>query len=102
VPIRRIELNRLPILEDLKDAVGGYIEVVPDFDTIIQDSQVRPCVAFCNEEGKLKQLPINIWAQTLWVQSLTRKYGFNQSDPRDVLVGDICVVTGDAEFLESL
>jgi hypothetical protein len=42
-----------PSLDFLQQAVGGYIEAVPGFDTIQQGDKVIPCVAFCGEQGKL-------------------------------------------------
>jgi DNA mismatch repair protein MutH len=42
-------------LEKLQGWVGGYIEKVPGFTRF----EGRNCYAFANEEGKLKQLPLN-------------------------------------------
>jgi hypothetical protein len=52
-------------LLQLQKFVGGYIELVPG---------IRPYVAYCNEEGRLKGLPVNALA--------SRKYG-------QELVGDV-------------
>lgn len=84
-------LDGTPSLEMLQEAVGGMIETVPYFDTYMDS----PCVAFCDEEGKIKGKPLNPDATTLWRKIL-------QADLIDVLVGDICIVQGDDEFLSRL
>jgi hypothetical protein len=76
-------------LEFMQTCVGGPIEVVPHFTTYMSSR----CVAFCNEEGKLRDLPVNKEATMLWRQQ------FNNPD---ILVGNILIVTGDEEFMESL
>lgn len=55
-------------LEELQKFVGGYIEHVPGS---------RP-LAYCNEEGRLKDLPVNAAASEFFSQ---------------VLVGDVIQVT---------
>lgn len=57
-------------LETLQQAVGGWIEHV-----ILADGRD----AFCDEEGKLKGLPVNLVATALW------------ADPFDVLCGPVVV-----------
>jgi hypothetical protein len=85
-----IELDRKPDLVDLQETVGGYIEIVPMFETF----GGRECVCFCNEEGKLDGLPVNIVATQHWV---------NQTGPiDDFLVGNVVICQGDDEFMEAL
>lgn len=62
-------------LEEYKEIVGGYIECFPVFDNVL-------CV--CNEEGKLKGLPINFI------------FG------GDIIVGDVFFVAAGEEDFESL
>jgi hypothetical protein len=82
------------ILSDLQGAVWGYIETVPAFDTYRdEDGRLHACVALCNEEGKLKQLPVNERATILWR---------GQCATSDTLVGDVVVLYGDAEFMRDL
>lgn len=82
------------ILPDLQEGVGGYIETVPAFDTYCdEEGHLHGCVALCNEEGKLKQLPVNERATILWRR---------QCATSDVLVGDVVVLYGDAEFMRDL
>jgi hypothetical protein len=76
-------------LEALQAGVGGYIEEVPGFTKFHR----KACVAFCNEEGKLKGLPVNSVATNLW-----RK----QTQAGDFLVGNVVIVQGDDAFMESL
>jgi hypothetical protein len=82
------ELETVPPIEELQKAVGGYIETVPYF-TKYKDKQ---CVAFCNEEGKLKGLPYNSRATNDW--------GRNTPLSDDVLVGPVVILTGDRSFME--
>jgi hypothetical protein len=86
------QLTGPPSLEQLSAAVQGHIEVVPGFNNY--DS--FECVAFCNEEGKLKNLPPNFFAQYLWELAMGRPI------PEDFLVGPIAIIIGDAELLRSL
>lgn len=78
-------------LEDLRLAIGGgYIEMPGGFGRFGDD----PVVAICDEEGKLKGLPPNPVATAIWWPAPSQTEG--------VLVGDVCFVTGDAEFMEEL
>jgi hypothetical protein len=88
-PIREIELTEKVPLKMLQEAVGGYIEAVPAFTHY----RGRTCVAFCNENGKLDRLPANVRATAAWWDR--REFG-------DFLVGDVIIITGDAELLEEL
>jgi hypothetical protein len=88
----------------LQAAVGGDIEKVPWFNTINLGGSVRPCVAFCNEEGKQQGLPINDRATELWTEA---QRGHAAPDHRvptihDVLVGPVVVIIGDRELLATL
>ena len=77
-----------PTLKEMQEFVGGYIEVVQSADTkydIILD-----------EEGKLKDKPINREATELYV-------GEEQDDTSagwdfDVIVGDVMVLSGNARL----
>lgn len=82
-------------LEFLQKAVGGYIEVVPDFDVYGGQKGV---VAFCNEEGKLHGLPFNAQATDAWAKSV----GANPNDLGDELLGDVAIVSGDDAFMGAL
>lgn len=87
-----------PTLDFLQAAVGGLIEAVPAFNTIEQGGQVAPCVAFCNEEGKLEGQTLNVPATALWLAA-QRRDGVSIDD---VLLGQVVILTGDDEFMESL
>lgn len=101
-----------PDLKFLQTAVGGYIEMIPYFNTIFLDESMRDCDVYCDEEGKLNGKPFNRVATLAWHEALLRIRDpeGNQLFPRglrnpdgstaDILVGDIVVVTGDAEFLK--
>lgn len=87
-------LTAPPGLDWLQSAVGGNIETVPYM--VVFNGQ--PCVAFCNEEGKLHHLQVNEIASEAWRAGLPA--GFQPLD--DVLVGDVVILTGDDDFLEAL
>lgn len=82
-----------PSLSDLQKAVGGCIETIPMFTSY----RGKPCVAYCNEEGKLNGLPFNFEATELWVQNAVDNGAMNVTD---VLLGDI--VTGTKTELATL
>jgi hypothetical protein len=100
-----------PTLTELQEAVDGWIESVPFFNTVLIDGQVIACVAYGNEEGKLANLPVNLAATQAWHRALQRivnsdgerafPNGLCGADgaPVDLLVGPIIVVAGDAAFL---
>jgi hypothetical protein len=88
-------------LEELKAGIGGgYLERVPGFTSIGFAGVVMDCVAFCDEDGKRKELPINHIATDFWQVALERK-GVRLAFP-DQLCGDIAVVFGDKEFMQCL
>jgi hypothetical protein len=78
-------------LEKLQSMVGGYIESVPHF----RSYEGEKCIAFCDEEGKLKGRQINLTATNLWHDQVPAIVG------HDVLVGDILIVQG-ADLLGKL
>ena len=92
----------------LQKAVGGYIEVVPLFDTIEIEGELQACVAFCNEDGKGERLRLNQRATFLWERALQRR----KEEPRtlqekdgglaDYLVGNVAVLWGDEDFMGEL
>jgi hypothetical protein len=89
--IERTPITAPPGLEALQKAVGGYIEKVPCFDTF----EKKTCIALCNEEGKLKQLPVNEEATFLW-------HAQNQGMISDCLVGTVVLIRGDKKLMEAL
>ena len=92
-------LDRSPDFTQIKDEIGGgFLEPVPFFDTVMIKGEVRRCVAFCDEDGKLKNLDFNPGATLLWKSAQVRsRRGVN-----DVLVGPVAIVFGDDELLEAL
>jgi hypothetical protein len=81
-PIRPRETMIQPALQELQDIVDGYIEAVPHWDSHMG----APCVVYCNEEGKLRGLPLNKRATALWWEYL------GGGVYNDVLCGDIVIV----------
>ena len=101
-PHRIVKLTRAVTLDELQEAVGGFAERIPNFDSIFQDGRVQLCIAFCDEDGKQKNRSENQWANTLWMQAIVRRFGQGKAEPGDVLVGSVVLLTGDTEFLEAL
>lgn len=108
-------MDGLPRLKSLQDAVGGWLEAVPYFETLDpndfhgspelrsrleDDGAVGPirCFAYCNEEGKLHNLPVNMAATALWRQAQKRAGTFLG----DVLVGDVVILFGNPEWVAEL
>ena len=107
--ITRTEIDGPPDLEVFKDAIGGgYLEPVPGFDiAAVLDGVPIACVAFCDEDGKGKNLELNPVATMMWDRALIscgrpglrlHRYGALA----DYLVGPIAIVVGDDEFMGAL
>lgn len=102
---RRVEFSKAPTLEEIQAGVGGFIEAVPHFDRMRIDGKWRKVAAYCNEEGKLDELPINKQATMLWEAILANqsvKLRDEKGRYTDVLVGPIVVLYGDDEFMEAI
>jgi hypothetical protein len=70
-------------LAEMQKLVGGYVQEVPLFGRY----KGQACQAYCNEEGKLRNLPVNETATRLWKEQVPGHRG-------DLLVGDIVILTG--------
>jgi hypothetical protein len=92
--VRKEAIDKVPDLEVLNKIVGGYLETIPYFNKY----HGHPCIAFCNEEGKLPHLnlPHNRYAQELWEKA------FGQLILNDHLVGTIAIIVGPPSFLSQL
>jgi hypothetical protein len=88
------EIEQAPGLAEMQKAVGGSIELVPYF----REYEERPCLAFCNEGGKVIGLPHNKHATQLWAAQLRVPYAMMA----DILVGDILILQGDEAFMRRL
>ena len=71
----RCEITVPPTNEELRKIIGGYIGIVHGFTSIdiYGDGHATPCVAFCNEDGKRLELPVNWLATGMWHDALVRK-----------------------------
>lgn len=84
-----------PNLKALQTVVGGLIEAVPYWATILRPRGLVSCAVYCNEEGKLLELVHNDRATTLWLYALARQ----NLALDDALNGDVAVLIGDMEFM---
>lgn len=86
-------VQKPPNLAESQKLVGGYIEVVPGWNQwFLKDYGFVDAVVICDEEGKLRDKPLNQKATGLWRA--------HAGQSRDVLVGDIVVIAGSKEFIE--
>lgn len=99
-PITHTEHTEPLSLPFLQQAVGGYIEAVPGFSTVDYGGELLACCAFCNEEGKLKAMPLNLRATAKWVVAQHRAGAIPALN--DILVGPVLLVWGDAAFMAEL
>ena len=79
-----------PGLEQLQTAVGGYVEPVPAMTTY----KGRPCQAFFDEDGRMKQLPVNWPATRLWHDAL-HSTGRPLREPLPEIVGNLLIICED-------
>ena len=103
------EITAPPTIEELRKIVGGYIGTVHGFTSIdvYGDGLAMPCVAFCNEDGKGLDLPVNWLATGMWHDALVRKGSRLGVLPEgggyeDYLVGVIVVISGDSKLMDEL
>jgi hypothetical protein len=85
-------LDAAPDHKELHTAIGGYLELIP----YLNNYKGQRCIAYCDEDGKMKGKPLNITACNLWDAALK-----GRSRAGDFLVGTIVILTGDREFMEA-
>lgn len=94
-----------PPLEDLQKAVGGYIEIVPYWNTMpvfgSGGARMR-CIVFCNEHGKNDGLPFNTLATRLWRDAIRAEFHTDRTPGDDYLAGPVAILTGDEEFFAAM
>lgn len=85
-----------PKLEELQKIVGGYIERIPHFSQLaVRSGDEKKVYAYqgghcyANEEGKLKEMPLNMLAWEVW----KGQYAFVDQH----LVGDVVFVAKTTE-----
>jgi hypothetical protein len=79
-------------LETLQKLVGGYIERVPHFGSF----GGQKCIAFADEDGRMKAKPINEKATELWFEAAGSKKGVSLDYIKNFLVGDVVILLGEA------
>lgn len=79
---------------------GGWLEQVPGFNTVATRGQLHRCIAFSDEDGKMKGLPRNHYATVLW------KLAWKRTKPDlelpSFLVGPVLIIYGDDELMSNL
>jgi len=105
----RCEITTPPTIEELRKIIGDYIGTVHGFTSIdiYGDGVATPCIAFCNEDGKRLDLPVNRLATGLWHDALVRKgsrFGLlaEGGGYEDYLVGVIVVISGNSKLMDEL
>jgi len=105
----RCEITTPPTIEELRKIIGDYIGTVHGFTSIdvYGDGRSMPCVAFCNEDGKRLELPVNWLATGMWHDALVRKgsrFGVlaEGGGYEDHLVGVIVVISGNSRLMDEL
>lgn len=64
--ISTIECEAKGLLARLQSLVGGYVEIVPAFSKYNE----RRALAYANEDGIARGLPLNARATVLWMEQL--------------------------------
>lgn len=90
----RQEVNYPLIKKEIQYAVGSSVGIVPGFDKFAY----YDCIAFHNEDGKYRELPLNGVATSLWHECLKRK-GIKT---REYIAGNVAVVYGDKAFMAKM
>lgn len=71
-------------LELAQSLVDGFVEIVPGFNRYLG----QPCVALCDEDGKMKRKGHNNRATVEWYKCVGAVH--------DSLVGNVLIITGPA------
>ena len=101
--IEEREIDKPPTHIELREIVGGYVELVPYWNRLIIPSKNinSRCAVFCDSDGKtIGRKALNQVATIMWEMALNRKG--NSLRGRDHLVGDIVAVWGDKGLMDSL
>ena len=70
--VERTTQPKMPSLEQLQAAVGGYIETVPYFTKLLGHKRGT---AYCNEDGLALRLPHNPRASAEWAENYKHATG---------------------------
>lgn len=93
--VERRDVTAAPKLAELQELVGGYIELAPMLNHFMTPQGLEPYVAFWNEDGRMLKLPRTNMATAIWSYSVPEL----RSQP---IVGNVVVLMGDDEFMDSL
>lgn len=95
-----VHLSKTPDTQFIETVVGGKLERIEGFDTILfQDRPIR-CLAFrARCELDYEQ---NTYANMLWLQALLRETGFSTTETPDSIKGPIAIFFGEDGFTNAL
>lgn len=101
---RLLVLNDAPSINEIEHKLGGPVQEIHSFDSILHGGEIRPCIVFALQDAKRRELPPNAWANMLWLQALVRKHGFSSPEANhpDYLAGPVGILLGDEEFMDAL
>ena len=100
-PHRLVMLERPVATADLHTIVGGYVEIVPNWETTVVDDD-QPCIVFCNRHARFQALPRNGWTSIIWCTAMRRNGKPSKSAVFPSLLWEVAVITGDDEFMQAV
>lgn len=99
-------LHEPPELDVLNKILDGPIEYISGFNSIAYGRELKECIAYVNETGKIREprLKLNAAATLAWEDALNRNGKTLQGTSAllDHLVGNVIVLFGDKEFMQAL
>jgi hypothetical protein len=90
-------ITAAPTVRRLRRMVGGFVELVPEFDIIEYEGEVHRCVALC-KHGKHEGLNMNVYATVLWNRARRRK---GHPPNPDFLAGPVVIVFSYRALIEA-
>lgn len=100
----KLEYDRKITYDELREAVNGDVQLVPEFSCMRVDGEDVTIVAYCNENARFEGAAQNVGATYIYERALQieRNDPTLTLDPQWRLVGPIMVVWGDDEFMSEL
>lgn len=99
------EYDRKITSDELRFAVDGPIQLIPEFSCMRVDGEDKHVFAFCNENARMKNAPDNRMANNIYSRAMALERGLTEDvpvDPQWRLRGNVIVAWGDDEFMNAL